>query len=218
MDDVYTKAMARRDQLKRELSDIELFLALYERFSSETEQKQIEVPVSPLAVAKPKRRVKPSELADIIERLIRERGMPMQRGEILDALAASDVELESQDPAKYIGTILWRNSSRFVNVPGEGYTLPDQVTQHRHMKISEARSSSEQLTEEASAEIENVALHVASAMSGEDSRRVAASLEANEGIPQDIDGRLLTSARETFGRHLDQQEKRVLRDQFRKLI
>ena len=61
----------------------------------------------------------------MMERLIREVGRPMTRGEIVDAFAKRDIEIPAKDPARYLGTIAWRNKRIFVNIEGRGYWLRD---------------------------------------------------------------------------------------------
>ena len=66
---------------------------------------------------------RPDEIAQMIERVIREIGEPMTRGQLVQALERRDVELPAADKARYIGTIIWRHKSIFVNVEGRGYWL-----------------------------------------------------------------------------------------------
>ena len=49
------------------------------------------------------------------------------------------VPLPSEDTARYSGTILWRQSNRFVNVPGKGYYLIDFNERRRGEGLSSAR-------------------------------------------------------------------------------
>ncbi|MGO8082788.1 hypothetical protein [Rhizobium leguminosarum] len=219
MDAVYEKAVAKKRALELEIAEIDVFLRLYERYATETNQKQTE-PVLNTAIAssRAKRKARPSELVSIVERLIRSHSSPMQRGEIVDALAHSDIELESQDPARYLGTLLWRNSDRFINVPGEGYTLTDLLTPLQHRKIAETKADSPELSEERMAEIKAIAELAAGQTSESESHRISEYEKLIGALPQDADGRLLAVARETLGRKLDELEKRMLREEFRRLI
>ena len=36
---------------------------------------------------------------------------------------ARDVEIPATDKARYVGTIMWRNKSKFLNIEGRGYWL-----------------------------------------------------------------------------------------------
>lgn len=65
----------------------------------------------------------PKEIAELMERVIRERGEPMSRGEIVEALERRDVEIPAQDKARYVGTLAWRKKGTFMNIEGRGYWL-----------------------------------------------------------------------------------------------
>jgi len=66
---------------------------------------------------------KPGELARLMERLIRETGRPMTRGEIVAAFERRDVEIPGKDKARYLGTIAWRHKGTFMHIEGRGYWL-----------------------------------------------------------------------------------------------
>ena len=51
----------------------------------------------------------------------------MTRGELVEALARRDVHIPAQDKPRYIGTLIWRNKSKFVNIEGRGYWLRGQI-------------------------------------------------------------------------------------------
>lgn len=70
-----------------------------------------------------RRKARPDEIAQIMERVIREVGRPMTRGQLVDALERRDVDLPAADKGRYIGTIIWRHKSIFVNIEGFGYWL-----------------------------------------------------------------------------------------------
>jgi hypothetical protein len=69
------------------------------------------------------KRGRPAEIVAIIERIIREAGRPLTRGEIVEALEQRDVHIPAEDKQRYIGTIAWRHKSVFGNVGGLGYWL-----------------------------------------------------------------------------------------------
>jgi hypothetical protein len=62
-----------------------------------------------------------------MERLIRETGRPMTRGEIVSAFERRDVDIPAKDKARYLGTIAWRHKGTFVNIEGRGYWLKDSL-------------------------------------------------------------------------------------------
>ena len=65
----------------------------------------------------------PPQIVEMVERMIREIGRPMTRGEIVEKLVDRDVELPPADPQRYVGTIMWRNKGTFINIEGRGYWL-----------------------------------------------------------------------------------------------
>lgn len=134
-------ARKRLADLEREKAEIEQFIRLYGRFSDGTETARSEPrhivegrkpeetyshnpqPVDNVDKSGHRRGATPSEIVTIMERVIREVGSPMTRGEIVSALELRDVEIPAQDKPRYIGTLAWRNKSKFVNVEGRGYWL-----------------------------------------------------------------------------------------------
>jgi hypothetical protein len=67
-----------------------------------------------------------TEIAQMIERVIRKVGEPMTRGQLVEALERRDVDFPAADKARYIGTIIWRHKAVFVNIEGKGYWLRGQ--------------------------------------------------------------------------------------------
>ncbi|TIU00817.1 MAG: hypothetical protein E5W43_07140 [Mesorhizobium sp.] len=135
MDKAYANALRRKDEIEAELARINSFIAMYKHFSGpEGEQNEPSTQESSEAgnkeTAAPRsiRFPKPSEIADMAERLIRGAGHPLTRAQIVERLEKADVELNSEDKPRYVGTILWREKGRFVNIPGEGYTMNDMAT------------------------------------------------------------------------------------------
>lgn len=133
MSDAYYNALKRKKELLEELAKVETFLELFPAFNRpKTEQivsSDVDSSVGNLG-ENPRadgRRIRPAELADIVERMIREIGHPMTRGEIVEALEQRDVILPAKDKARYVGTILWREGERFINVPKEGYVAKDMI-------------------------------------------------------------------------------------------
>lgn len=67
--------------------------------------------------------MRPHQTAELMERIIRETGHPMTRGEIVEAFERRDVQIPFEDKARYIGTIAWRHKGMFENIEGRGYWL-----------------------------------------------------------------------------------------------
>lgn len=139
-------ARKRLIELKKEVEKIEGFIEMYERFSDEPGDPVV-ASFGPTEAAltgnspvdngdnkgvdkseAPRRRrrsagVPTANLVAMVERLLTEVGHPMTRGEILAALEFRDVMIPAEDKPRYIGTIMWRNKAKFVNIEGRGYWL-----------------------------------------------------------------------------------------------
>ena len=140
MDQAVKKALGKRQEiiaeiarLRKELDETDGFLALYERFSGTRIERGEATGVAAQAVtngeaAAPmflrRKKAAPAEIADTAEKIIVQKGQPMTRGEIAAALDQRGVILPGKDQserARYIGTIMWRRSDRFLNLEGRGY-------------------------------------------------------------------------------------------------
>ena len=143
------RALKRLAEVQREAAEIRRFIELYQKFDGsearapapmagpESSDTQLignspdtlgNHPVDKPIEARRKTRhdgPTPREIAEIMERVIREAGRPMSRGDIVDALARRDIEIPAQDKARYVGTLAWRNKGTFVNIDGLGYWLRD---------------------------------------------------------------------------------------------
>ncbi len=140
MDVAVLNALKKMRKLQQEIKELDAFIAKYEELSGNKIQ-QDDLLAVPDSVINPhdslsgsgkivKRRNNIKKLLDITERLIRESGRPMTRGEIVDGMDRLNITIHSKDKAKYIGTLLWRNDTRFVAVEGEGYALPNMVIEN----------------------------------------------------------------------------------------
>jgi hypothetical protein len=135
-------ARKRLTALRAEAREIERFIEMYERFerknvsgpsssgldhSEETypQNSTNSPPVDNWDNADLGERTgpRPTEIAEMMERMIREAGRPMTRGEILKAFDMRDYEIPAKDRSRYLGTIAWRNKGKFINVNGLGYWL-----------------------------------------------------------------------------------------------
>ncbi|WP_237353538.1 hypothetical protein [Xanthobacter sp. YC-JY1] len=168
MDQALANAIKRRDELQRELAEIETFLRLHEKFSQGTNEKQVNPGSSGMPVnvgynaqaPKPgtakvvqepatrmvriRPRVNPQAFADAAERVLATRGVPLSRPQLVDELLKLGIKFPSLDPARYIGTILWRNKDRFVHIPQHGYFLKYLLTPEQERLISEYAGSDDE--------------------------------------------------------------------------
>jgi hypothetical protein len=143
-------ALTKAAELRAELDKIQLFIDLHRQFSDPevaggtggvadgamTKRDGIKgnvVRSQPVHNSVKKRRgPTPPEIVALVERLIREVGKPMSRGEIVAALEARDVDLPAEDKPRYVGTIMWRNKSKFLNINGYGYWLRGEAIPKGH--------------------------------------------------------------------------------------
>jgi hypothetical protein len=146
MPNVIENARKRLADLRRQVSEIERFLQMYEVFEAGGSTDQSGAPlaamngelagnISPENSLKTvdksgeKRRrsgTRPAEIVRLLERAIREAGRPLTRGEIVEALERRGVEMPATDKPRYIGTIAWRNKGTFRNIEGLGYWLTEE--------------------------------------------------------------------------------------------
>lgn len=82
-------------------------------------------PNGPKDTPQPRTRItdnpKPREIVPAAISIIRERGKPMSRRDLHEALAARGLVVRGVDPVKTLGTILWRAKDRMVQIEGKGY-------------------------------------------------------------------------------------------------
>ena len=134
-------ARAKAARLEAELKQIQSFIQMYEAFSTglETVKEQNmfvanaknssstihkeESSVAPHVALRRRSGPAPRELVEMAERMIRDAGRPLSRGDLVEMFDARDVELPGTDKPRYIGTIMWRNKSRFLQIEGRGYWL-----------------------------------------------------------------------------------------------
>lgn len=130
--DALSKAMEKRELLRKELERLDDWLDMYrslvgtEQARSEANDTANEVP--PVKSHGRKRQpgtVRPSDLAPMVRRIITEKGRPMTRTELLEALEARDVVMAGTDKAKYLGTLMWRAREAFTNIESLGYWPSD---------------------------------------------------------------------------------------------
>jgi hypothetical protein len=142
------KALKRLAELQREIAEVTKFIALYQHFDGVEAGGSVQASLfeeepqlmgtdaagdNVKAVHKSVRKARkdrlpgatPKEIADTMERVIRERGEPMSRGQIVEALERREIEIPAKDKCRYVGTIAWRNKARFPNVSGRGYWVKD---------------------------------------------------------------------------------------------
>lgn len=143
MDDALDRAVRRREKLLRELEKLDEYIRLHRELFGDEDTSLSASPHQPREpiqseeppAASQRTRGRPAEIAAAAERVIRELNRPVQRGELVERIEAEGIGIHSEDKARYIGTILWREKDRFENIEGEGYWLvgvdrPDSTSAH----------------------------------------------------------------------------------------
>jgi hypothetical protein len=136
MPNAIDNARKRLAALRNQVAELERFIQMYEELKEGADADKSDTHASRLSGAlignKPvdnfphdrrRKRGRPAEIVTIIERIIREAGRPLTRGEIVEALERRDVHIPAEDKQRYVGTIAWRHKSVFGNVGGLGYWL-----------------------------------------------------------------------------------------------
>lgn len=140
MDDALKKALERRTKLQSEIALIDQYIELHTRIFGEigaiaADDAAPAVTLSDTVEAEVRPSNNTKAIGDGIEAILARSDWPVQRGKLISGLEADGLPIHSKDKSKYIGTILWRNRERFVNIEGEGYwlrsrPLPDRL---KHM-------------------------------------------------------------------------------------
>lgn len=127
MDTAYEKAQRRREEIRKELEEIDLFLRLHQKFSFGTMAEpqattdQSRPTVSAKADTLPKRNLSKEAMAKAVRQLMIDRQRPMTRTDIVEALELKGIPVAGVDKPRALGTIMWRLRDRFVNLSGLGY-------------------------------------------------------------------------------------------------
>ena len=123
---------ALRSQLLARLNETDQTIAqlekIQERIGRLIEPTLFDVPTKwPSAASRVRNTTPPHEIADQAARLIEAAGRPLTRSQIVEKLRENGVQLAGTDINKNVGTILWRQKGRFVNLRKLGYWLADRA-------------------------------------------------------------------------------------------
>lgn len=77
--------------------------------------------------------------------IIRERGEPMPRKELFDALTARGVEIHGKDPEMVLSTMLWRTKDRIQRLPAFGYWPAGEVYEPHEQIKADIKDSFDEL-------------------------------------------------------------------------
>lgn len=131
MTDKIDELSKRRDKLLEELELITQYLKLHAKlFPDEpVESAKNGAGTFELVLTPPDRKKgnDPAALARRLQLILQQSPAPLKRGELLKRLEDSGMLIVSKSKAKYLGTLLWRNSDTFVNIEGKGYWTKSQI-------------------------------------------------------------------------------------------
>lgn len=131
-DDAYNNAIVKRDRLLKELEEVNNFLKMYHRFAPKAPAKSEGTPMAapdpggfaPVRREQTGKRVSvPERFAPIIRGILLREGRPISRATMLKMLEDNGTPIPGQNPAKNLGTIMWRLPQLFTNIEGFGYWL-----------------------------------------------------------------------------------------------
>lgn len=132
--EVYKRALRLRSELQEQLRKVDDFITSYQQFM-EIESKSSELLGDTRGVVRVEGRKseqkgnkqtsnkrainpKPALVIEHVKRILRARQRPMTRSQLLKALAEREIIISGSDPAKVLGTNLWR--SREIEKAREG--------------------------------------------------------------------------------------------------
>jgi hypothetical protein len=146
MDAAYQNAIQKRHRLRQELERLDLFIAMYDELADEaflnarqdtavqTMNEREDCDLSgittktqaSLNLGESPRRVtdnpKPAEVIEAVKAVLRERGQPLTRSQIREALERKGVIVRGANPTKVLGTMLWR-SDEIETIENLGYWI-----------------------------------------------------------------------------------------------
>lgn len=137
-DTALKNAVAARDKMAEKIADAEDQIKEWrakmqraERFISDWEEFSGQKAPAPttegevyLSTSKPEKKPRNPKKEDVAEaavRIIRERGEPMTRDELFDALNAMGIIIHGKNPPVVLQTMLWRSQNQIVHLKSFGY-------------------------------------------------------------------------------------------------
>jgi hypothetical protein len=133
MDSAVSNALKRREEIREELSEIERFLKLYDKFKEPSARSQGVLELRGVRVESPSEQNEESSppvprrgwtremLRPHLRSVILAAGRPLTRSGLLKALDEREIHVGGTNRSKNMGTIMWRLSNDFVSLEGFGY-------------------------------------------------------------------------------------------------
>jgi hypothetical protein len=185
--------------LKSEIAELEAQLAADIRMVRIRELRKImelygdnpgttagDVPSQPKGVGGRKPSPEKEQALETIRRLLSGKIVPTPTRDILANLQSEGISYPGESPLNNLSAAL-SNASEFVSHGRSGWTLADVEVRRLINDLAEKMPLNEGL-------------------------ELVSSWQAKRGIPQELDGKLLATARERLGRDLDERERAFLRE------
>lgn len=124
MAEIIEKARIRLKEIEEEAERLRVFLAVADELRADNPVDESESSVRDKSPDDDPDSATPAEIVEQVRRLIEEKERPLGRGALVKILRARGVKLPGKDPAKNVGTVIWR-SKQFDNIAGHGYWPKD---------------------------------------------------------------------------------------------
>ena len=124
MTQLIEKARNRLKEIEEEAERLRVFLAVAGELGAANSAENPSVDPSVESLDGDAVSASPAEIIAHVRSLIQEKQRPLGRGVLVKTLRGRGVKLPGKDPAKNIGTVIWR-SKQFDNISGYGYWPKD---------------------------------------------------------------------------------------------
>ncbi len=128
-DRAYQNALKRRSVLQKELAEVDEFIRLWRRYAGTEAEHEVTGGRYEAGETSPvfERNLSREQVGKWAREFILELGTPMTRGELVNAFHMRGLPIGGVNPARNMGTIMWRLRDNFVNIEGHGYWPRDKA-------------------------------------------------------------------------------------------
>ncbi len=136
-DDLVTRAIARETELRRELDDLRVFLAVYRKLSGTSDDGHLPVSPEPKETvaatpsersgffvsepAPPPQGMRQAEFVPFVRAMLLENGSPMQYHQILKGFHKKGRHVGGKNEAENLKSKVWRAKDQIINIGGSGF-------------------------------------------------------------------------------------------------
>ena len=124
MSELVEKARNRLAEIEKEASRLRVFLSVAGELG-DSPAEEVATENYRIESGEQEDSASPAEIVAHTRRFIEEKGRPLGRGALVKAMRSGGVKLPGKDPAKNVGTVIWR-SKQFDNIAGYGYWPKDK--------------------------------------------------------------------------------------------